>query len=129
MKNTRYCNRTMLEAQHIGLCLDEKEFERELRRLKVPERDWPTFTHNGHAATHFFVNGDAGRTAIVCMGPHKGRSLEQVYCLLVHEATHIWQDEMKHINEKEPGEEIEAYGIQNISQVLMVAYREMRGKR
>ena len=126
MKLLTYCNRTMLEAQHIGLCLDEALFRRELKRLKVPQENWPSFTHNGHAATHFFVNGDGGRTALVCMGKRKGRTLEQIHALLVHEATHIWQDEMKFINEKAAGEEIEAYGIQNIAQVLMVAYRDMK---
>lgn len=121
----RYCNRTVLECQHFGLCLSEKAFEGELRRLKVPVKDWPSFTHNGHAATHFFVKGDGSRIALVCMGTAKGRTREQINALLVHEATHIWQDEMKHINEKTAGEEIEAYGIQNISQALMVAHRKM----
>lgn len=122
----KWCDRTLLQSQFIGLCVSERQFHHELQKLKIEPSDWPHFTANGHAATHFLENHKLGRIAIVCIKPRRDKSLEQHYALLVHEGTHIWQNERRYINEKEPGDEIEAYAIQNIAQGLMVAFRKMR---
>lgn len=122
-RTRRWIDRTLLESQCVALCLNERQFHSELRKLKIAPKSWPSFRLHGHAATHFFESDELGRLAIVCMGSMKGRSLEQIHALLVHEAVHIWRDELKWIKEDAPGEEIEAYGIQNIAQALMVAYR------
>lgn len=60
------------------------------------------------------------------MGSRKGRSLQQVHALLVHEAVHLWQDARRVLGEKEPSAEFEAYAVQSISQRLMEAYDEAR---
>lgn len=121
-----WCDRTLLQAQYIGLCTTEAQFNGELRRLDVDRCRWPRWVLDGaHATTHYFTNSKRGRIAIVCIDVDRKRTIEQVHALLVHEAVHIWRSELEHINEEKPGHEIEAYAIQNIAQGLMTAH----GKR
>jgi hypothetical protein len=47
-----------------------------------------------------------------------------VATLLVHEAVHVVQEYFRYIGEDNPGSEIEAYAIQNVSASLMNAYRD-----
>ena len=123
-----WCDRVMLEAQYIGLCVNERQFHRELLKLKIKPREWPKFTNNNaHATTHFFENHkEHGRIAVVCITTSRSKTTEQIYALLVHEAVHIWQSERDFIGEDKPGHETEAYAIQNIAQALMVAFRDLR---
>jgi hypothetical protein len=46
----------------------------------------------------------------------------KVLALLVHEAVHIWQETKRHYTETNPGDEIEAYCIQGITESLFEAY-------
>lgn len=111
------------------LCLSDEAFQAELRRLKVEEPI--AFVRNDHSAasTHQFTTPGGSRVAIVCMRPRaKGVNVEQVYALLVHEAVHIWRWHCELIGEDKPSSEFEAYGIQSISQELMLSYRKMTGK-
>lgn len=119
----KYLDRTLIQMPiHFALCRDEKAFNKEMKRLKVPKEERPPFLVEGsHATVHHFENQDDGRISIVCLGTTKGRTREQVYGLLVHEAVHIWQEVRKLINEKSPSSEFEAYAIQNIAQALMEA--------
>lgn len=48
--------------------------------------------------------------------------------LLVHEATHVWQDIREAIGETHPSSEFEAYALQNISANLFSAYQKTRGR-
>lgn len=124
----RWCDRALLFAPyHFGLCLSESQYHRELRRMKLPRDQWPSFLLNEHsnATTHFFVKGST-RAAIVCLGSTKNVTREQVYSLLVHEAVHIWQECRASIGEKFPSPEFEAYSIQSISQGLMLAYAKAK---
>ena len=127
----KYIYQTLMTCSYsIALCIDEKAFEKELRRLRVPGRDWPLFvTGKSDATVHYFENATSGLIAIVCIRRRKGISLIQMHALMVHEAVHIWQAHREAIGEKKPGDESEAYAIQNISQALMQAYQDFTGKR
>ena len=108
----------------VGLCLSEKKFRKEMKRLGV--NDPPEFVISGKDATaHFFTKGDE-QSVIVTLGETKGRTKEEVYALLVHEAVHIWQSVRDSMGEKFPSMEFEAYSIQQISLELMAAYKELR---
>ncbi len=56
-KGTKWINRWLvLSPYYIGLCKDEENFKRELKRLKVPS-PWPEWIKKGSGATaHFFEN-------------------------------------------------------------------------
>jgi hypothetical protein len=116
--------------QFYGLCLNEKDFRRELKSLKVPRADWPPFlcSEHAHATLHTFTKGDGGLCAIVTLADTSGRSIAQVHAMLVHEAVHLWQEARSIIGEKSPSSEFEAYAVQSISQRLMEAYEELRPK-
>ena len=108
------------------LCLNEKEFHKKLRWLKLPRADWPPFLRSTHAnaTAHFFETGEGDLAAILCLGDTKNVGAIQIAALLVHEAVHIWQRAMADIGETAPSDEFMAYGIQRLSQELMYSYAE-----
>lgn len=129
----KWLDRTLMESPYYyGLCLSEKDFRKELKRLNVPKDGWPKFvaTEQAHATAHFFESAGGEQSVIVTLGSAKGRSLAQIHALLVHEAVHIWQAIREHIGEKNPSSEFEAYSIQSISQALMQAFADAKkGKK
>lgn len=119
---TRWLSRMIARpAPHLCLCLSEQEFRQVLRHLRVQEP--VKWLHAGADATaHFFESRTSGVTVAVCLGSMEGRSPVQIACLIVHEAVHIWQSYCRDIGETKPGDEQEAYAIQNLSQTLMEEY-------
>lgn len=117
-------------ALSYRLCLNEREFKAELKRLGIKQQIEFQKTYHSNATTHFFENTEKlSAAAIVCMPIAKGKTLEQINALLVHEAMHIWQEHCDKIGEKHPSSEFEAYAVQLISQELMVSYRKQTKER
>ena len=122
----KYLDRTLLIGPYMALCTDEETFKRECKRLGIATEQVPTWlTPSAHATTHHFINTDTGHCHIVCIKKDLKRTRPQIYALLTHEAYHVWCGAMEYLGEKNPGEEIVAYGIQNISQSLMEAYEQL----
>lgn len=113
----------------MALCTNEKDFYAELKRLKLPQHQWPKFLQHDHAGatTHWFT-APAGHKPciIVCMAAVKRIEPEQYYAMLVHEAVHVFQRVCEHIGEDSPSDEFEAYSIQAISQELMYAWKNRK---
>jgi hypothetical protein len=119
----RYIDRALLIGPYMALCMNERSFVREMKKLEV--NDPPPFMgKNGHATTHYFDNEKRGLICVVCIKHDKKKTIEQIHALLAHEAVHVWQAFKDFINEKNPSGEMEAYAVQNIFQSLAVAYRE-----
>lgn len=120
----------MLSPYYFRLCLTEKEFHRELKRLELPRGEWPDFVLNpqSQATTHLLHSREGKRLAIVCMRDWEKWSGIEIAGLLVHEATHIWQEGMRDIGERSPSDEFMAYGIQLLSQELMESFVRQSGK-
>jgi hypothetical protein len=114
----------VVSPYYFCLCTTLKQFHKELKRLKVPEKNWPDFLASAcaDATVHYFEKGSGELCAIVCIHRNKKHSIPQVYAMLVHEAVHIWQTIKATIGERDPSREFEAYSIQAISQRLMEAY-------
>lgn len=124
-----WCDRELIRSPlYIGLCLSEKRFAKEMKRLSIENP--PSFLKTSHAnaTAHFFIK-DGKETVIVTMGKHKGQDPICVAGLLVHEAVHIWQAIKDNIGEQSPSIEFEAYSIQAISQQLMSAYAELTKRK
>lgn len=111
-----------------ALCVTEKGFTEEMKRLNIPKNRRPTFIKPDAGATaHFFVS-EGQECAIVCIATNASRI--QTYALLCHEAVHLWQHIKANIGEEEPSKEFEAYSIQRIAQELMYSYkRQTKGER
>ena len=126
----KWLNRTLITSPYCyGLCLTEKEFHKELKKLKVPLHSYPEHTkYSDGASTHYLEKG-GGRVAIVCLGNTKGYTKEQVYALIAHEAVHIWQAICDELGEDTPSAEFEAYSLQQITQNLLESYREQTMKK
>lgn len=126
-----WCNRSLAYLHcHFGLCLTERDFQRELASLNVRERDWPSFVKHEYAdATAHFLEYRGRYCVIVCIANWQNRDPIQVAALLVHEAVHIWQDYCEHIGEQHPSKEFEAYAIQSIAQELMEAFKRQSAGR
>lgn len=116
---------------HYALCMSEKEFYEELQSLAVPKGQYPSFmgSPTAHATTHHLLYKGRGQVAIVCLVKDKKRTTPEVMGLLVHEAVHIWQRMCQNIGEDNPSSEFEAYGIQWISQELIWAWNNWKGRR
>lgn len=123
-----WCDRALWQCRYsYGLCLSEKDYNREMRKMKVPSgTQGPWISDGANATTHFLEHPDGHKAAIVCMDANGSLTGVQVAALLVHEAVHIWQQHRKFIGESEPGDESEAYAIQALSQRLMEAYVEAK---
>ena len=124
----KWLDRTLITSPYCyGLCYSEKEFHKELRRLEIARSEWPQFIGFGKnssadATTHFLTLKNKNHAAIVCVGNSRGKSREQIYALLTHEAVHIWQYIKENLGEDDPSHEFEAYAIQAITQNLTTAY-------
>lgn len=125
----KWLNRSLVYSPvYYGLCLTEKDFHKELKKMKVPEKHRPNFINPGCDGTmHHFVSDQHDECCIVCVR-RKRLPVHQVAGLLVHEAVHVWQYVRRSIGEEEPSAEFEAYSIQTISQFLIEAYYD-KGKK
>ena len=124
-KKLKYLSRTLLSGPYLALCRDEASFIKECKRLNIKNIP-PWVSELAHATTHFFYHSDDGQCIIVCISEDKKRTKTAIYALLVHEAVHVVRARFRHMNEDKPGEEIEAYCIQNIAQTLMEAYDDRK---
>lgn len=123
MSKPKYYGRDIgADGPWVTLCLSQEEFNRELKELNVKEKANWMASPTANATTHFIESSNGVPVAVVTLGDCGKIDAVQVACVLVHEAVHVWQWHCQRIGEKAPGMEIEAYGIQNISQKLMTEY-------
>ena len=127
----KWCGRCLFVSPYrIGFADTERALQREMRRLKVPEHNWPKFPGpDVHAKVCTFEAVGKDPLAIVILGSTKGRSGVEIASSLVHESVHVWQYIRKYIGESKPSKEFEAYAIQNIAETLMQAYADTLKRR
>lgn len=122
---TAWLNKTLIEGDFLKVCTTEAEYYRTLRYLKVPVAEWDRWLlPESLATTHYFDTPKGSRVSIVCIPVKPAEDGIDVATLLVHEAVHVVQEYFRYIGEDNPGSEIEAYAIQNVSASLMKAYRD-----
>ncbi len=125
----KWLDRCAIELAYCyRLCVTEKEFQKELRRLKLPKNKWPPFlaTDSANATCHYLDSDTGNKVAIVCLHrrERKTRPVDQIYGLLIHEAVHVWRASRLAIGELDPSSELEAYAIQRIAQNLIYSWME-----
>lgn len=120
----RWLDRDLVVGPYLALATNEVDFRKAMRRLQVPRERWPKWlADDATACAHSFTNPSGGIASVVCirLGEHQGIAVAST---LVHEAVHVWQTWSRHIGEREPSDEFEAYSIEAISRRLMQAYAE-----
>lgn len=115
-------------APFYCLVQSEAQYLAAMKHLGVTNPGRWLATDRAHATTHLFNDPKGRACAVVALGDTKGRSLVEVYGLLIHEAVHIWQDHCENIGETRSGKEYEAYVIQWLAQQLLEAYNPVHMK-
>lgn len=111
----------------IGFCPSEKAWRRAMKMQNVAA-DWPVVPNSG-GHTQWLKNEKTGEGLIlVVVSSEAERCSMSVIMTIVHEAVHVWQFLCQHIGERDPGIEMEAYGIECITRGLIEAYCETQGK-
>lgn len=120
-----------LPEVQIRLTHSKGKAVRAIRRLdgERSAREWESFRLRD-ATTSFLRDPATGeRLYLVWMTPDTGFSAEVDAALLVHEAVHVAQDYFREFGEEAPGEEAEAYVVQDIAQYLIESHFEWKRRR
>lgn len=117
-------DRTLITHHYnLELCTQEKDFKKRLKRYRVPLNQCPDFLPDGAAAyTHILENSITDEKVII-VTIQKSKDHEAIYSL-IHEAVHVWQQEVAFIQELNPSDEFEAYSIGEIAKNLIEAYKK-----
>lgn len=122
---TTWLSRCLIEGDFLKVCTTEADYQKTLKYLKVPIAEWDRWLmQEALATTHYFNTPKGNRVTIVCIPVTPDVEGIDVATLLVHEAVHVVQEYFRYIGEDNPGNEIQAYAIQNVSASLMRAYRD-----
>lgn len=126
-----WLDRTLVEGPYVVLVLSDKQYQAAMRHLKVPKSDRSTWISNPHsdATVHTVENPAHGQCFIVALRVKESTDPTSIVGLLVHESVHIWQHFCRHIGERYPSDEFEAYAIQRLSQNLIAAYSKQTAKK
>lgn len=125
--NTMWLDRALIQGPYMALFTSEKDFLAECKALNCENP--PEFVSSGAGATvHHLEFPDGREIAMVCMDMAESLKHDKTvtYCLLVHEAVHVYQQVRDWMNEAKPSIEFEAYSIQSISQRLIDDYDRQR---
>jgi len=112
----------LISGLHIAMCVTEKQFRKELKRLGITQE--PAWPEIGVAVTYTCKSTAGKSCCFVCMNKEE-QDRNWVVSGLVHESVHVFQRAMETLEESDPGEEIEAYAIQNIFINLSDAYNKL----
>lgn len=124
-----WCDRNLIKSPvYYTIATSEKIMQRELKRLKVPDK-FEHVSSGSDATTQSFTDETGKQISIVCFYDHKSNPDLLNLSLIVHEAVHIWQKIRDSMGEKEPSAEFEAYSVQMISQELFLEFARQTKKR
>ncbi len=112
---------------YIGLCLSEKAWNRQLRKMEIDPKTEPYPTASGNCSTFRFTK--EGKTiSLVTIDASHFTKHSGLTCLglLVHELAHVWQAVLEDMNEKNPSIEFEAYALQALFVNMAWALKELK---
>lgn len=119
----------LIQGPYLAMVCSEKEFKKRVRSLTGRPTDLPWMQENDFACVNIFTS-DNGDLAVIVSIPLRPKDEDfTVMTVLVHEAAHVWQAWCKHVGEDSPGEEVEAYAIQNIFRWLAEEYARHQQRR
>ena len=130
-KKNLWLYRHLITGPYVALALNEKQFHKAMNDCRIPAAEHGDWIKNAHsdATVHYLDNDKKELCCIVAIRTKKKQNPNEIVGLLVHEATHIWQQFCERIGELSPSREFEAYSIQAISQTLISAYSDLVSKK
>ncbi len=126
------------ESPSAIYAVDSQEaLDQVLRRCGVPPFEWQSFltrpdNPGARPALAEVQYYEGGALCVVCFGPEM---FEQevlgtnVILTITHEAVHVFQRICDLLGEDDPGNEVEAYAIERITQNLIDAFMTLKGQR
>lgn len=118
-----WCDRGWQPVEYC-FCPSEKAWHRQMKAMEITGESYP---ETDGRATFFTKHGKTIAIVTVRDGAEEKHSLIELLGILVHEATHIWQEIRAVMGEKDPSSEFEAYSMQAIVQELIAAFKKTRG--
>lgn len=117
----------VMHPAYIGVCISEEAFHRELKKLRVPREQWPTWVRvPADGTVHTFEHSKHGTCHIVCLRLTKEHDEESIVNVIAHEATHLWQYAEEMLGERAASKEFEAYAIGNLTAGIYSAYKKLK---
>ncbi|PCI03453.1 MAG: hypothetical protein COB78_10880 [Hyphomicrobiales bacterium] len=96
-----------------------------MKRIKIRDSEYPV---NDAQCSTFFNVKDGKTIILVTVGDHIDcKDHLGIIGMLVHEATHVWQNICEDAQDDSPSHEAQAYAMQNITMSLINAYSDTRG--
>lgn len=111
---------------YLALFTDEKSYRKWLKREGIRAAD-PFVSADANGCCHYFENDETHATLVaVCLDMKKLCAMDAIRqaATIIHESVHVYQECLRFLGEKNPGDEFAAYSIQNIAEQLMRAYAE-----
>lgn len=102
----------------VALCLTDADWRRSLKDYVFQSSTPKSMPKSEGCVTRFTTEDHCMLLVVTIRKEIKLRDLWARASIVVHEATHVWQDTCEHINEPRSGDEIEACSIQWISNWL-----------
>jgi hypothetical protein len=107
---------------YLGFTMSKTGWDAEMKgRLGVKE-EYPS--SDGRTST--FEKEGANLSIVVSLSNIRGRTRNEIYAVLVHEATHVLQFIKEAMREEKPSAEFEAYTMQWLCAQLWAAYEKLR---
>lgn len=112
---------------HFGFCPSAKAWKRAMKAMDV-DLDANPYPDSDGRMTSFDKGGKVCCIVTIRDGVEHKHDPVEVMGIIVHEATHVWQEVRSAMQERAPSSEFEAYSMQAITQELFAAYASTRGK-
>ena len=111
----------------IGFCPSEAAWNRARKQYRI-EQEYPSIASKGGYT--LLASNDVSHESVILVAVTDAaeRDALDVILTIVHEAVHVWQFVCQTIGEDAPGNEMEAYGNEEISRGLIEAYCKTQGK-
>lgn len=123
-----WCDRGIFPI-YYGFCPSEKAWKRQMKILDIKNSPYPDV--DGRCTTFDKTNNGlvSKRISIVTINERCDKNHLGVVGLIIHEATHVWQQVRDHMGEESPSVEFEAHSMEYIAGNLYGAWVNTRAPK
>ncbi|MGN1057194.1 MAG: hypothetical protein ACI4QS_10835 [Comamonas sp.] len=123
----KWLDRNVIQGPFFVLCLNDQEWRDAFEHLELPVEGRPPWIPQGQGITSV-CHTPKGLACVVGINlAEEDHHTTVALGLVVHEATHVFQEWAADLGEESPSAEFMAYSIQHFSQELMQSYQDKLG--